>query len=280
LPVPHRKGARSWRNRAKTPKQRPMTLRKTYSGEEPQRINKWLAQAGVCSRREAENLIASGQIRIDGEVVTDPGRKILPGQTLTMAEAGMKELVEAVSIVFHKPVGIVSAQPEGNQTPAVRLLTSATQWGRLRITPDPEWSLAPVGRLDQDSRGLLVLSQDGVLSKAIIGPESQVDKEYLVEVQGQITPRKVSLLRHGLTLDNRALKPAKVEVLSPQRLRFTLKEGRNRQIRRMAEAVGLLVVDLLRIRIGPLQLGELPEGRWRPLTPAERLDLIKASQRP
>lgn len=256
-----------------------MTLRKTYAGEEPQRINKWLAQAGVCSRREAENLIASGQIRIDGEVVTDPGRKILPGQTLTMAEAGMKELVEAVSIVFHKPVGIVSAQPEGHQTPAVRLLTSATQWGKHRITPDPQWSLAPVGRLDQDSRGLLVLSQDGVLSKAIIGPESQVDKEYLVEVQGQVTPRKVSLLRHGLTLDNRALKPAKVEMLGPQRLRFTLKEGRNRQIRRMAEAVGLLVVDLQRIRIGPLQLGELPEGRWRPLTPEERLDLIKASQR-
>jgi 23S rRNA pseudouridine2604 synthase len=105
-----------------------------------------------------------------------------------------------------------------------------------------------------------------------------VDKEYLVEVLGEITPGKMKLLRHGLSLDGRALKPAKIDRLSPQALRFTLVEGRNRQIRRMAEAVGLKVVDLLRVRIGPLELGALPEGRWRPLTVEERTALIEAGR--
>ncbi len=255
-----------------------MSVRKTYAGPEPIRVNKWLAQEGVCSRREAESLIAEGQIRIDNEVVADPGRKILPGQTLTMGEAGANELASAVTVVINKPVGIVSAQPEGAQIPAARLLTRQALWGPDRIEPDSRWSLAPLGRLDQDSRGLLILSQDGVLTKAVIGPDSKVDKEYIVDVAGQITPQKVKSLRHGLTLDNRSLKPAKIDLLAPQRLRFTLTEGRNRQIRRMCEAVDLLVVDLLRVRIGPLKLGELPESRWRPMAPGERAALIHAAQ--
>jgi 23S rRNA pseudouridine2604 synthase len=254
-----------------------MAQTKTYSGPEPIRVNKWLAQEGVCSRREAESLIADGQIRINDEIVTDPGRKILPGQTLTVGEAGTKELAAAVTVVINKPVGFVSAQPEPGQTPAARLITRQALWGPTKLEPDAHWSLAPLGRLDLDSRGLLILSQDGVLTKAIIGPQSLVDKEYIVDVAGQITPQKVKLLRHGLSLDNRQLKPAKIDLLAPQRLRFTLTEGRNRQIRRMCELVGLLVVDLLRVRIGPLRLGELPEGRWRPLIPEERAALIRAS---
>jgi 23S rRNA pseudouridine2604 synthase len=261
----------------KMPLNEAMTMRKTYSGADPVRVNKWLAQEGVCSRREAESLIADGHIRIDGEVVADPGRKIAPGQTLTIGQAGAKELASAVTVVINKPIGIVSAQPEGAQIPAARLLTKAALWGPAKLEPDPRWSLAPLGRLDQDSRGLLILSQDGVLTKAVIGPESKVDKEYIVDVAGQITPQKVKLLRHGLTLDNRALKPAKIDLLAPQRLRFTLVEGRNRQIRRMCELVGLMVVDLLRVRIGPLHLGELPEGRWRPMAPDERAGLIRAA---
>ncbi len=255
-----------------------MAVQKTYSGPDPIRVNKWLAQEGVCSRREADDLIMQGQVRINGEVVADLGRKILPGQTLSLADKGQKALAQAVTLVINKPIGYVSAQPEAAQIPAARLLTPKAQWGSQRILPDPRWSLAPLGRLDQDSRGLLILSQDGVLTRAIIGPESGVDKEYLVEVLGEITPGKMKLLRHGLSLDGRALKPAKIDRLSPQALRFTLVEGRNRQIRRMAEAVGLKVVDLLRVRIGPLELGALPEGRWRPLTVEERTALIEAGR--
>jgi len=140
--------------------------------------------------------------------------------------------------------------------------------------PAKDASLPPIGRLDEDSRGLLLLSSDGVVAKAVIGPESDLDKEYLVEVAGTVTEAKLDRLRHGLELDGRRLKPARVTRIEPQRLRFVLREGRKRQIRRMCDLVGLEVVDLLRIRIGPLELGDLPEGRWRALTPAERAALI------
>lgn len=252
-----------------------MSFQKTYAGPEPQRVNKWLAQEGVCSRREAEALIGKGLVRIDGERVEDPGRKILPGQTIEVAQARTRPQITAV---LNKPVGVVSAQPEGGQIPAARLLTRANLVGAPRAMPTKRTRLAPLGRLDQDSRGLLLLSEDGVLAKAVIGPDSQLDKEYLVRVEGDVDERKLALLRHGLSLDGRALKPAKVSRSEPQRLRFVLTEGRNRQIRRMCEAVGLTVADLLRVRIGPLELGALPEGKWRSLTPEERDALISAAR--
>jgi 23S rRNA pseudouridine2604 synthase len=136
-----------------------------------------------------------------------------------------------------------------------------------------------MGRLDMDSRGLLILSEDGVLAKAVIGPASDLDKEYLVQVTGTITERKLATLRHGLHLDGRELKPAKVTLIGEQRLRFVLREGRNRQIRRMCELVDLKVVDLFRVRVGPIQLGDLPEHRWRVLTQQERRALIAPADR-
>ena len=250
-----------------------MAWTRRYEEAEPQRVNRWLAQNGVCSRREAEDLIARGLVAIDGARVEDVGRKIEPGQTLTLEDAAEREL-QGLSIVLHKPVGIVSAQPEAGQTPAVRLLTRAALVGESPLIPDARTSLAPLGRLDMDSRGLLLLSDDGVLAKAVIGPNSELEKEYLVRVTGQITEKKLGLLRHGLQLDGRNLRPAKVLQLAPQKLRFVLKEGRNRQIRRMCELVGLHVVDLFRIRIGALRLGELPEGRWRALSAEERAALV------
>ena len=242
-----------------------------YDEAEPQRVNKWLGQSGVCSRREAEALIERGLISIDGETVTDTGRKILPGQTLTLADA---DGPAALSVVLHKPMGIVSAQPEQGQIPAVRLLTRAALIGDSPQVPDRDTRLAPLGRLDMDSRGLLLLSDDGVLAKAIIGPESDLEKEYLVRVTGKITPEKIARLCHGLTMDGRELKPAKVSLVQGQDLRFILKEGRNRQIRRMCELVGLHVMDLVRIRIGSLRLGDLPEGKWRVLSADELAGLV------
>ena len=251
-----------------------MAWRKTYEGAEPQRVNKWLAGEGVCSRREAEEMIAGGLVTIDGAVVEEPGRKIERGQTLELADG---RVPPRISIAINKPVGFVSAQPEGGQVPAARLVTAANLIGRADPMPTSRTSLAPLGRLDQDSRGLLLLSEDGVLARAVIGAESNVDKEYLVGVAGQVTDRKLALLRYGLSLDGHVLKPAKVSVAEPYRLRFVLTEGRKRQIRRMCELVELDVVDLLRIRIGPLHLGDLAEGKWRALTAAEREALIKAS---
>jgi len=252
-----------------------VTWTRTYQGAEAQRVNKWLAAEGVCSRREAEVLIAKGAVRIDGERVDDPGRKIEPGQTIEVADTGARP---QISVVLNKPVGVVSAQPEGDQVPAARLLSRANLIGPPRNMPTKRTRLAPLGRLDQDSRGLLLLSEDGVLAKAVIGPDSKLDKEYLVRAEGRIDERKLALLRHGLTLDGRQLKPAKVTLIEPQLLRFVLTEGRNRQIRRMCDAVDLRVIDLFRVRIGPLAIGDLPEGKWRALTSEERAALITASR--
>ncbi len=254
-----------------------MPWTRQYDEAEPQRVNRWLAQSGVCSRREAEGLIASGLVSIDGERVDDAGRKILPGQTLTLADRTEAQL-PGFTAVLHKPVGYVSGQPEPGYTPAVRLLTRQALVGESPAIPASNASLPPLGRLDLDSRGLLLLSDDGVLAKALIGPESLLDKEYEVRVSGRIDGPTLASLRHGLELDGRPLKPAGVEVIEGQSLRFVLQEGRKRQIRRMCDLVGLRVLDLFRVRVGPLKLGDLAEGRWRVLTAAERSALIAASQ--
>ena len=252
-----------------------MSWSRRYDGAEPIRVNKWLAQSGVCSRREADELIAVGAVLIDGARVSDAGRKIAAGQTLVLNDRAELGLEAQISVMIHKPVGVVSAQPDPGQTPAARLLTSERQAGSGSV-PSSRASLPPLGRLDQDSRGLLLLSEDGVLAKAIIGPESEVDKEYVVTVAGKVTREKLQKLRHGLELDGRRLKPAKVTLQDVQVLRFVLNEGRNRQIRRMCELVDLEVTDLIRVRIGSLLLGDLPEGKWRHLTAQERDALVMA----
>jgi 23S rRNA pseudouridine2604 synthase len=179
-----------------------------------------------------------------------------------------------LTVILHKPVGVVSAQPEPGQIPAARLLTRAALVGDCDAPPGRDTRLAPVGRLDMDSRGLLILSEDGVVAKAVIGPASTLEKEYRVAVTGALTEARLSRLRHGLELDGRRLKPAQVSVIGEGRLRFVLTEGRNRQIRRMCDLVGLGVVDLFRIRIGPIHLAGLPERRWRVLTAEERRSLV------
>ena len=251
-----------------------MAFTRTYNEEEPQRVNKWLAQAGVCSRREAEALIADGLVSIDGETVEDVGRKILQGQTLVLADRATAKLESSLTVLIHKPVGFVSAQPEAGEVPAARLLTRANLWRGEGAIPGSGDLLPPIGRLDKDSRGLLLLSEDGVVAKAVIGPQSDLEKEYRVAVMGEITEEKLELLRFGLELDGRELRPAKVEMISDQRFSIVLQEGRNRQIRRMCELIELKVVDLFRVRVGTLTLDDMPEGYWRHITPQERAALI------
>lgn len=250
-----------------------MSWSRSYHGVEPIRLNKWLAQSGVCSRREADGLISAGLVCVDGEVVSDAGRRLAGGQTVILTKQAQAVLAEGVTIVLHKPLGYVSGQPEPDKIPAVRLLTSDRLDGP-GSPPEKDASLPPIGRLDEDSRGLLLLSSDGVVAKAVIGPQSDLEKEYLVRVAGDVTERKLAILRHGLMLDGRVLKHARVSRMESHRLRFTLREGRNRQIRRMCEMVDLDVIDLIRVRIGPLRLDNLPEGRWRMLTDAERSALL------
>jgi len=251
-----------------------MAFTRTYDEDEPQRVNKWLAQSGVCSRREAEALIADGLVSIDGEVVEDVGRKILTGQTLVLADRATNKLDASLTVMIHKPVGIVSSQPDPGQVPAVRLLKRETLWAHEAVIPNFSNRLAPVGRLDMDSRGLLLMSEDGVVAKAVIGPQSELEKEYRVAIMGEITEEKLELMRFGLELDGRELRPAHVEMISDQRIQVILQEGRNRQIRRMCDLLEWKVVDLFRVRVGPITLGDMPEGCWRPLTAEERAALI------
>ena len=240
-----------------------------FTESEPMRVNKWLAQLGVCSRRKAEELIVDGSIVINGETVSDMGRKIENGQFLEELEKAQDNLSGQITIAYNKPVGIVSGQPEKGEVPAVRMLTPENAFDINPISIPENISIPPIGRLDKDSHGLLILSQDGVLAKAIIGENTEKEKEYIVKVAGYITPIALKQLRHGLELDGRKLKPAIVEQIDKQTLRFILKEGRKRQIRRMCDLVDLRVIDLKRLRIGSLELGDLPEGKWRILSDDE-----------
>lgn len=242
------------------------------SDQERVRVSKLLSQRGLCSRREADSYIEKGWVRVDGVPVTELGARALPTQTITLDRAAARMQDNRATILLNKPVGYVSAQAEDGYRPAVSLIKAETQFqpGTRRFSPADLRGLAPAGRLDIDSQGLLVLTQDGRIAKQLIGEDGEVEKEYLVRVAGQLSEANLKRLNHGLTLDGRALKPARVRWLNRDQLVFILREGRKRQIRRMCEMVGLSVTGLKRVRIGRVKLGDLPEGQWRYLAPDEK----------
>lgn len=237
-----------------------------FSGpSESMRLSKFLSQQGVCSRREADQYIENKQILInDSPAIL--GQRVGPGDNIEVLKAAQQSLQNKITIALYKPVGYVSGHSEGDYQPAHSLireesLVRTKPWHKP-ISFEQRKSLAPVGRLDIDSKGLLLLSQDGAFVKSIIGPDSQVEKEYEVFIEGDITDDKMKLLSHGLELDGKALKPAKVELVEDQKLKITLTEGKKRQIRRMCELVNLEVKSLKRTRIGNHTLGSLTPGQW------------------
>ena len=242
------------------------------SDSEPIRVSKLLAERGVCSRREADEYIRRGLVLVDGERISELGTKVLRHQSVSLAPEAKQTQRGLVTMLLNKPVGYVSGQPEKGYKPAVELLTESNRAAGCdgpRLSRALFEGLAPAGRLDIDSQGLLVFTQDGRIAKHLTGENSRIEKEYLVRVEGKLAARDLELLRHGLSLDGRPLAPAQVEWLNADQLRFVLLEGRKRQIRRMCEAVGLNVRGLKRVRIGRVQLGSLPEGQWRYLRPDE-----------
>ena len=242
--------------------------------EEKVRISKLMSERGLCSRREADAFIEAGWVYLDGERVTELGTKAYPSQTVTLNRAAQAQQTNRVTILLNKPIGFVSGQPEPGYEPAVSLISQGTRYQgdkvKLRFQHSQLKGLAPAGRLDIDSLGLLVLTQDGRIATQLIGEDSEIDQEDLVRVQGDIAPDGLKRLNHGLSLDGQALRPAVVEWLNEDQLRFVLREGKKRQIRRMCELVGLRVVGLKRIRIGGVVLGDLPIGQWRYLREDER----------
>ncbi len=245
------------------------------------RLNKRMAELGLCSRREADDWIARGWVRVNGAPAV-MGQPVALDARIEVDRQAEQQQRQQVTILINKPVGYVSGQAEDGHEPAVALVQPQNRWrecnSRMRWGHEQLRGLAPAGRLDIDSIGLLVLTQDGRVARQLIGEDSEIEKEYLVRVsygaetlnvQAVFPRERLALLCHGLSLDGQALRPAQVSWQNPEQLRFVLKEGKKRQIRRMCEQVGLFVTGLKRVRIGRVNLGHLPVGQWRYLAPHE-----------
>ncbi len=262
----------------------PRTPRRDYEDAPGMlRLSKLMSELGLCSRREADEWIEKGWVLVDGERVDTLGTKVRPDQRIEIDPAAEAAQASQVTVLIHKPVGLVSGQAEDGYQPAITLVTPENRWegdhSEIRFSVAHLRQLAPAGRLDIDSTGLLVLTQDGRVAKQLIGGHSEIDKEYLVrvafgehtvDVESHFPPESLELLRHGLSLDDVPLKPAQVEWQNGEQLRFVLREGKKRQIRRMCELVGLEVIGLKRVRMGRVMLGALPPGQWRYLSADEQ----------
>lgn len=247
------------------------------------RLSKRISELGLASRREADEWIAKGWVKVDGQTIDQLGTRVFPYQRIELDTRARAEQNSRVTILINKPLGYVSGQAEDGYEPAKVLINAQNHWigdsNKLRFHPSMLKSLVPAGRLDINSTGLLVLTQDGRIAKQIIGESSTVEKEYIVRVaqvngrpNKEFEPEKLKLLNHGLKLDGKPLLPAEVSWLNEDQLKFILHEGRNRQIRRMCELVGLKVLQLKRVRIGSVKLGKLPVGKWRYLNQEESFE--------
>lgn len=223
---------------------------------EEERISKIMAQRGICSRREAEQYMAEGRVRVNGEVVTQQGTKVPVDAEIILDEKGLKK----VTVALHKPLGYVSNLPQEGYREAKELLIPENRFDKGEPI-DPK-TLHVVGRLDINSKGLLLFTSDGTIAKKIIGPDSEVEKEYIVRFHHPVSEKEMEKLRYGLKLDGKPLKRALVKRAGDKALSIVLKEGKKRQIRRMCDLVGLKISSLKRVRIGTIQLGSLPVGKW------------------
>jgi 23S rRNA pseudouridine2604 synthase len=232
------------------------------------RLSKVMSTRGLCSRREADAFISKGLVKVDGKIINVLGSRVDPNCKIELLSEGLENLNDQMTIVLNKPRDYVSSQPEKGYTSALDLIREKNYFGPgykniLRK------GLAPLGRLDIDSTGLIIYSQSGVLAKQVIGENSLIEKEYEVNVSGNITPEVLKLLEFGLELDGVKLKKAKILKVTSSKMIFTLKQGRKRQIRRMCELVDLHVTRIHRMRVGKLKIDDLPEGMWRIVSPHE-----------
>lgn len=225
-----------------------------------------------CSRREADEWIENGWVYVDGVVVKTLGTRVHPNAKIEIKEAASKHQTESVTILFSKPLAMASEQGDGEA--ALQLIRPENRWAedetRLSFKATHLRGLALAGKLDAESTGMLVFTQEGSVARRITGDDTRLEKEYMVRVEGELTPEGMQRLNHGLSLDDVKLKRAQVSWQNEQQLRFVLHETKKRQIQRMCELVGLRVISIKRIRIGSVSLGKLPAGQWRYLRENER----------
>ena len=252
----------------------PVVVRDSSEAPQGVRLSKVMSERGMCSRREADLWIERGWVFVNGEQISELGSRIQLDAEIVISREAKLDQAKQVTILLNKPIGYVSGQAEDGHEPAMLLIRPEHRWAAdpspMRFKPGHLRGLAPAGRLDIDSTGLLVFTQDGRVAKLLIGRDSAIEKEYLVRVQGTLSAEGLKLLQHGLELDGVKLKPARVSWQNEDQLRVVLREGRKRQIRRMCELVGLTVTGLKRVRSGSVSLGPLPLGQWRYLRRDEK----------
>jgi pseudouridine synthase len=235
-----------------------------------ERLQKVLASRGFASRRGAEQLITDGLVKVNGIVVTTLGTKVEETDRIEVDEGGLKKRSAALAwLALHKPVNVVTTRSSSEGKSVMDLIAGHAQ----------AKSMNPVGRLDKDSSGLLLLTNDGVLGYAIVNPQTHLEKEYEVSLVTPALPGQLQRMADGVPLDGTRTRPALIETINNTRFHMTITEGRNRQIRRMAEKVGLEVAKLKRLRIGPIELGNLAEGSWRELSLKE-VSTLRSSVQP
>ncbi len=233
---------------------------------EPVRLQKLLSQAGVASRRGAEELIRGGRVRVNGLVVTELGTRVEPARDRVEVDGTAVAAQPPVWLALHKPAGYVTTRRDPQGRPTI-----------YRLVPERFRSLFHAGRLDYESEGLVLLTNEGEIANRLMHPRYGTEREYEVEVRGEVSAAALRRLKQGVELEDGPARAEDVRALAPAggrtRLRLTLKEGRKREVRRMLAAVGHPVERLVRVRYGPVRLGELAPGRWRRLTENERLAL-------
>lgn len=226
------------------------------------RLQKYLALCGVASRRASEKIIQDGRVRVNDEIITEMGYKINNNDKIYVDNELISNVEEKIYIMLNKPVNVISsAKDQFNRTTVIDYVK------------DIEQRLYPVGRLDYDSKGLILLTNDGEFTNSIIHPSKEIVKTYIVRISGIPSINELNMLREGVTIDGVKTKPAKVKVLDSKKhpsLQIQIHEGRNRQVRKMIESIGFRVIDLERIAIGKLPLGNLEVGKWRILNEKDR----------
>jgi 23S rRNA pseudouridine2604 synthase len=237
-----------------------------FNAMEGTRINKYLAEHGYCSRREADRLVEQGRVFIN-DVPAKMGDRVASGDQVRVHGRDKVEKPKPVYILYHKPVGIICT-------------TDRKKKDNIMDAVQVTERVFPVGRLDVESSGLILMTNDGVLANRIMHPRYEHEKEYVVDVDKKLRAIDIGKWQSGIRLEDGMTQPTRVRQMGPRRFAIILKEGRNRQVRRMAEELGYKVTALKRTRIGDLKLGTFPVGQWRALTEGEVSDLQKATAPP
>lgn len=251
---------------------RPVPARQT--GAEQERLQRYLARAGISSRRSCESLILEGRVSVNGRVVIQLGTKVSPGfDKVTCDGRSVTPSANLVYLMLHKPAGVLTTLSDPRGRPVIRDLLPAQGLPRL----------FPVGRLDYQTEGLVLLTNDGTLAYGLMHPSFEVEKEYLAKVRGCPTPADLVKLKAGVMSKGERLRATRAKIVSrgvgSAWLKLVVQEGRYHEIRRLCDAIGYPVLRLQRVRLGPIVLGGLPKGRWRRLSPVELASIRRAVER-